>query len=247
MRGDELMRSKSKLSTDDMKDFQLDVYSKQAERYFTNIKSLLVHSSIDPKVRKVFEEWDLKYSVDSAGPLLFEAFLKNVYMNVFGNLFGRDVLSHIFQSRVFNLCIPAFDSVIFNTNNTQQWFPNGREQMFLNALADLQYTGLVYGDVHQINIRNNYFAKSLSYWFGFSKSPFPIQGGRNTLSTSIKYPINAHKEVWFAPSWRYVADMANNYVETQLPGGVSARRFSGLYDNDFYDFYFTQTFKRVQF
>ena len=246
-RGDEILKSKLKFSSKDMKEMLLDVYSKQAERYFTHVKSLLFHSSIDSNVKRVFKEWDLKYSVDSEAPLLFEAFLKNVYLNVFGNLFGKEVLSHIFSSRVFNLCIPAFDEVIFNTNNTQQWFKNGREQTFLESLINIEYTGKIYGDEHQINVRNNYFAKSLSYWFGFSKNPFPIQGGRHTLSTSIKYPINPHKEVWFAPSWRYIADMSKDFVETQLPGGVSARRWSGIYDNGFYDYFFTKVFKRVQF
>ena len=250
-RGSELLLAKEKLSVEDMANIQVDNYSKQAERYYEVIRPLLktANSGIDPKVRDLLSNWNFEYSVDSEATLLFEKFLVQVFHDVYGKLFGTDIISQLFVSRISILTafMSTFDDVILDTPNEKLWYgEDGRKGVFLKALASLNATGEKYGEKHAIPHRNIYFKESLSYLLGFSLDRISIPGGKQTLNAAAMFTPKGYPESWFCPSWRYIADMGNNYILHQLPGGVSSRRFSGLYTNNLDDYY-NYKFQKISF
>ncbi|MFK5857220.1 MAG: penicillin acylase family protein, partial [Bacteroidota bacterium] len=89
-----------------------------------------------------------------------------------------------------------------------------------------------WGDVNNITLTNMLLGGKFPKFMGFDKGPFPIRGGRATVHQGQVYK-NAGRNTSFAPSYRLITDMAENTVHTNIAGGVSDRRFSKLYNNDF--------------
>jgi len=72
-----------------------------------------------------------------------------------------------------------------------------------------------------------------------------LPGGRATVHQGQIYN-NAGRKTSFAPSFRLVTDMAENVLYTNFIGGVSDRRFSKLYNNDFLNWK-NGVFRRTEF
>ena len=61
-----------------------------------------------------------------------------------------------------------------------------------------------------------------------------LKGGRSTVHQGQIYR-SAGRTTSFAPSVRFVTDMAKDEAHTRLCGGISDRRFSKLYCNELDD------------
>jgi penicillin amidase len=67
---------------------------------------------------------------------------------------------------------------------------------------------------------------------GFDKGPYSLRGSRATIHQGQVFK-SAGRKTSFAPSYRLITDMGEDVVHTNLAGGVSDRRFSKWYCNDF--------------
>jgi len=80
---------------EDMKRFQLDVYSKQGEHYMELLAPIL-KTKPNCTSCKTLLEWDRRFSTDSVGATVFTQFREALLDELFGeNVFGKDVWMHM--------------------------------------------------------------------------------------------------------------------------------------------------------
>jgi penicillin amidase len=114
------------------------------------------------------------------------------------------------------------------------WFGGrSRTQIYRAALAKaLRHPHGRDHDGHERGVRvvlkHILFGGMLPLRLGFDRGPIVLKGGRATVHQAQVYH-NKGREVAFAPSYRFVADLATDDAHTTLPGGPSDRRFSKWY------------------
>lgn len=224
----QLIETKETLSAEDMKEMHMDVYSLQAEKFMKLIGPML------PQGQKAdqLNSWDYKYDPESVGATIFENIYAALVDEVFGGVMGEQVTEHLRSETGYIADFyDNFDRILLSEHSL--WFGDrSRDEIFKKATE----TGLLkeakpWGQVNQIVMANILVGGKFPKFFGFDVGPIPLCGNRATIHQGQIYQSNG-RTTSFAPSYRIIADMAREYLETALPGGVSDRRFSKLYKSD---------------
>ncbi|MCP4124801.1 MAG: penicillin acylase family protein [Bacteroidetes bacterium] len=213
----------------DMKKMHYDTFSLQAELFMQIIRPLLP----DSENGQILKDWDLCYDVESKGAYLFEMIYRRLYYDVFGDVLGKDLVDFLQnETGVFIDFYDNFDKILLSKDSA--WFKGrSRQELFSNAIiATMGSTAKAWGSVNQITLSNMVLGGKLPKFLGFDAGPYPLCGGRSTIHQGQVYQ-SAGRQTSFAPSFRIITDMSGSIVHTNLAGGVSDRRFSGLYNNDF--------------
>jgi penicillin amidase len=224
----EMIAAKSKISAEDMKPIQLDVRSKQAERFLPIIKPLLP----DNPDGRALREWDLRYDPDSRGADAFERFYRELFRTVFGAQLGRDAIGFLEnETGIFTDFYSAFDRILLSERSI--WFGDQtREQLFERAISRaLTATPRRWGERRKIVQRHLLFGEKLPLALGFDRGPIELAGGRATPRQGQIYR-SAGRLTTFAPAFRFIADFAVRGWESCLAGGPSDRRFSRWYASE---------------
>ncbi|MBT3584701.1 MAG: penicillin acylase family protein [Halobacteriovoraceae bacterium] len=231
----ELLEGRTKFDTNDMKEMQKDLYSKQAEYFFKFMRPLIPETPAGNLLR----DWDLKYSSDSIGAQVFETFYHALLEEVFGEgFFGREAFRFI--NRSTNTLIDfykVFDDILLGKKDEQLWFGSrGRSETFKAVLTKILAQTRVkevpsWGSSRQVKMNNLFFDGLLPNFLGFDHGPITLQGNRATIVQGAIY--EAHGRVsTFCPSYRFISDLGTNRAYTVLAGGVTDRRFSPWYRSD---------------
>jgi len=80
-------------------------------------------------------------------------------------------------------------------------------------------------------LRHLLLGGKLPRFLGFDRGPVTAIGGRATIHQGQIYRSGG-RETTFVPSFRFVADLANDDYFSNLLGGPSDRRFSRWYCSD---------------
>jgi len=225
----ELLDMREKHSTETMKKMHYDLYSKQAERFMPIIKPLLP----DTDAGNLLKQWDFRYREDSVAAFYFEQIYHFLLEDVFGvKDWGKEVFDFIDQETgIFVDFYGNFDAVL--TKEASAWFDGkSREQIYREAIEKaLSIEPKTYGETRLITMTNIFFGGKLPKFLGFDYGPFPLKGNRSTIPQGAIYK-NGGMLTTFHPSFRMIADMATDVLETNLAGGPSDRRFSKWYTSD---------------
>ncbi len=238
----QLIEKNKKHGIADSQKMHYDVYSLQAEQFMKIIRPLLP----DTENGSILNTWDLCYDTESKGAFLFEMVYRTLYHKVFGAVLGLSLVE--FLQNETGLMVDFyenFDTILLAENSA--WF-NGqsRDDFYRTAInSALKIKAKKWGDVNQISLTNIVLGNKLPKFMGFDKGPFPLPGGRATIHQGQVYK-SAGRTSSFAPSFRLIADMAEKSIYTNYAGGVSDRRFSKLYNNDFANWQ-NGTYKRFTF
>ncbi len=225
----QLIESNEKNTVEDMKKIHYDTYSLQAELFMKIIRPMLPDSSNG----KLLKEWNLCYDLDSKGAFLFERIYRHLYHAVFGAALGLSLVDFLQnQSGLFIDFYAHFDKILLS-DSTAWFLGKKRDEIYQKAIdSALETEPKEWGTVNNITLTNILLGNKLPKFFGFDIGPFPLRGGRATVHQGQVY-TNAGRKTSFAPSFRMITDMAERSIYTNLAGGVSDRRFSKLYNNDF--------------
>jgi penicillin amidase len=220
---------------------QMDVLSTQAERFMAVLRPLLPATP----AADVLREWDLRYDLDARGPCLFEAFYRELVIEVFGPLCGHDVIRFVVDETPILVDFYAnFDAVLLDAGSV--WYgEEGRDAVF-RRVAARALGGLVatWGERRQIRLTHLLLGGRLPRWLGFDYGPIPLRGGRATVHQGQIYRSGGRLTT-FAPSYRLVTDLADASAWTTLAGGPSDRRFSRWYTSEI-DAWLAGRFKCLQ-
>jgi penicillin amidase len=237
----DLLAKKEKVSVADMKLMHMDLYSIQAELFMKLISPLLPNSH----AAKELNDWDLRYNNESKGAVLFESIYSHLLQEVFGNVIGEEVLKFIEEETGYITDFYAnFDRILLSENSI--WF-NGRSQKEIFQAAIEQGLNVeikTWGEINFITMENILVGGKFPKLFGFDKGPIPLPGNRATIHQGQIYKSNG-RTTSFAPSYRIIADMNEDYIETALVGGVSDRRMSKYYKSDL-DLWICGNYKKLK-
>lgn len=217
------------LTVNDMKLMHFDTYSTQARTFMEIIGPLLPKS----KNAKILRNWDYKYDVRSKGATLFERVYEELLKIVFGeNGLGTDVVDYaLSETPVFNAFFGNFDRILLSTKSS--WF-NGssRDEIYRKAIErGLKKKAVPYGKGRKVLLANLFFAGKLPNFLGFDYGPIELRGSRATIPQGQIFKFGGRLTT-FAPSYRFISDMSEKTVYTNIPGGPSDRRFSKYYTMD---------------
>ena len=211
---------------------QLDTYSVQADPFLELLQGKLEGGGN----AKILKDWNRHYELDSQGAFLFEDFYRRLRKKVFGSLgLGEEVIDFLSdQTGIFADFFIGFDEVILRKDPA--WFDtNTREECIAEALNEtLSITPEAWGKNRNLVLSHILFGGKLPLCLGFDRGPVPLKGGRATPHQGQIYQADG-RATSFAPSIRFITDMAQDNAQTCLVGGPSDRRFSKWYASEIKD------------
>jgi penicillin amidase len=225
----ELLQQNQQVDVEYIKQMHYDLYSKQAGLLMPIILPLLPETENG----KILKAWDLKYSIDSKGAMLFESVYFNLIKIVFGkNGFGDEVMEHLLNhTGIFTDFYANFDDVLMDEDSP--WFRNGdRDKHIEEAIKiGLNVQAKPYGETHQYDMMNIFLGGKLPGFLGFDIKNKPMPGSRATILQGQIW-IAAGRVNTFAPSFRMIVEIEKAGMLTNIAGGPSGSRFSRWYKSD---------------
>jgi penicillin amidase len=224
-----LLSQDKRFTVEDMQAMHGDLYSVQAARFIEHLAPLLP----DTPQGAILREWDCRYDAASQGAFLFERFYQELYREVFGRSgMGLRVIDHLAaETGVFVDFYANFDRVLLAENSV--WF-EGRSRSELYRLAAaraLEATPRPWGQDRRFMMNHILLGGKLPAWCGFDRGPLTGVGGRATVHQGQIYRSDGRLTT-FMPSFRFVVDLAEDGLVSNLAGGPSDRRFSRWYVAD---------------
>ncbi len=223
----ELLSQNNRVTLDDMKSIQMDVYSKEAELMMDLFRPFLKSCENS----NILKEWDFRYDLNSRGAYLFELILKEVYLEIFGiQNFGKEVGVYLQDNTsMFIGLYKNFSRIVLS--ETSLWFKENKEVTFEKIISKVLKTKAIkWGAHNQVMFNNLFFNGKLPKFLGFDPGPYGLMGGRATVHQGQVF--NSRGRVTsFTPSIRFITDHAKDEIETCFAGGASGNRFSSYYKN----------------
>ena len=225
----QLLEKRKRLTDTDMKSVHYDLYSIQAEKLMMIMRPELPNTTNG----LILGEWDCRYHDFSKGAMLFESVYIELLKTVFGDHgVGREVISFLMQeTSLFNDYYGNFDEILLNEKSS--WFREMKREEALRRALDsgLNVKPVPYGQTRKVMLANLLFGGKLPSFFGFDHGPIELPGSRATVPQGQIFRSGG-RTTTFSPSYRMITDMSTEEIHTNMPGGVSDRRFSKLYLND---------------
>jgi penicillin amidase len=216
-------------TTEQMKAMQFDLYSCQAQK----IMELISPRVPDSENGHLLRAWDLCYTPESKGAMLFENVYHNLLLEIFGQRLGKEAMQHLLGETAIGVGFyKNFDRIIQNPKSS--WFENvSRDELIQRAISrglDIKARPYTYG-------RSLYFHHAI---FGdkFPKfirrlnlGPYAHRGSRATLHQGQIFHLLGKKFV-IGPSYRFITDFAEESIHSTLAGGPSDDVLSPWYAKD---------------
>lgn len=206
-----------------------DTYSLQAEAMMAILAPLLP----DTRIGHRLGAWDFRYELDSQGAVIFEAFYRELLIEMFApEGVGQPVVDHLIDATgVFIDFYKNFDHILLAPQSP--WLgERDLNSVYLSAFGRVDGTeNRRWGDVNRVTLTHILVGGKLPGWAGFDVGPVEIKGGRATPHQGQIYR-SAGRTTSFAPSLRMMVDMGQAGSLTALAGGPSDRRFSKWYTAD---------------
>lgn len=224
----ELLQDRKGYDTAQAKAMQSDLVSLQAQRYMAVLGPLLP----DNEAGRRLAAWDCAYRLGSVEPLWFEALLSQIHARVFAPMFGPKAWEFITNhSGLFQIMMPRCDEIILSGDDV---LPAAkREALFREVAQDVLASPLdgTWGAGRDFLMKNVFFDGKLPGFLGFDYGPITAPGGRVTLPQA-NITESLGRQIVVMASWRCIADMGTNGLETILAGGPSGKRFSRWYTSE---------------
>lgn len=224
-----------KVDMDFMQVMHYDLYSPQAAAFMPLIVPHLPESEQGRRLK----QWDCVYRPDSELPTLFENIYSSLLRELFGTqAWGEQVVVYIEkETTLFNNYYGLFDAVLLNSRSP--WFgkgQNSQKAVFAAAVKrGMALPSAPYATTRRILLAHLLFDKHLPTCLGFNRGPLEMPGSRGTLLQGQKINFMG-RPIFSAPTYRFITDMQSGEVRFNAAGGISDRRFSGLYFNRQQDF-----------
>jgi penicillin amidase len=229
-----LLREQNSSSVEDMKAIQRDLHSRQAVQF---LNLLLPHIPESP-VGNLLRAWDCRYNKQSRAASLFEEIYGELLEKVFGKgLFGLKAWRHIVdETAVLTHFYHIFDNALLGEDTS--WFGSkGRPEtlrevvrLVLGRYPEPQQVP-AWGSQRQVTMTNLFFDGKLPRFLRFDYGPVIIEGGRASIVQGAAYRFWG-RTTSLSPTYRFIADLADNYAHTALAGGPSDRWPSKYYRSD---------------
>ena len=228
----QMLQARTDHTVETMKEMHYDLYANEAEAFMEVIAPLLPDS---PGAR-VLEHWDCRYDPASEAPTLFESIRWELVKYVFGELgFGRETMDHLVAETIIPYIFYGnFDRVLLGEESA--WFAGKtREEVYGMAIQrGLAVETPAYGSTRRVLMKHLVFGGRLPKFLGFDYGPIELRGSRSTIPQGQIFSSGG-RVATFSPTYKFIADFAEDGIHTVLGGGPSDRRFSRWYTSGIAD------------
>ena len=225
----QLLNAKEKLNAEEMCAIQYDVLSLQVRRFLVEY---LEHTP-DGEQRSLLESWDHRYTPESRAATLFHNMHRAVIVEVIGGSpLGRDWTLNLFaKTSLYPMLSGYFDAVLSQPDSL--WLPAEQRHA---TLARGVREGLAepyppWGDTNSVLFANIFLGGRAPGFLGFDQGPHPLPGNHATVHQGTTLTVGK-RCTGFAPCYHMVAELADQTLWTNTPGGPSESRLSRWYTSD---------------
>jgi penicillin amidase len=240
----QLLNTPQKLSVEDVKQMQQDLFSGLASELTPAIVRILAKESSDAdlqKAREILSEWDFRMKKASVAACLFEMTFMNMLENIFKDELGPELYEQYLKTSVFpprairsltrNGASAWFDDVNTADTETMQVIIVRSVKQTIRQLKD-EYgddpTRWRWGDRHTLTFEHP-LGKKKPLDRLFNIGPFPVGGSRQTVNMKL-YSYEKPYNAILGASYRMIVDFSNMSVAHHvLPTGESGQLGSPHY------------------
>ncbi len=221
----QLIKQKGRLSLEDLRCVQNDLYSLQAER----IMKLVAPHLPDTESGRVLREWNFFYDPESQGAYLFEKLYEALIDEILRQL---PALRTVARLRPIDLeTFACFDAVLLARGSA--WFADRSREDCIRAAVERAFARGPRAGPRPWKIANSLTLTHTLFRRMFGLSAFAsfslaIPGGRAT----VRGGLVGGAEAGLLPVYRLLVDLAVPGILRALAGGPSDRRFSRWYKSD---------------
>lgn len=234
----ELLNQYDTYTARDAQLMQIDVYSSYARHIIQKIIPILESNKkymteLDKKALNRIKSWDFIMNAASPSAAIFNVFLEKALYNTFRDDMGDRLYRE--YSIISNLPFRKFYEIVDSVQC--QWFDDAttprREygdeiisRSFRNAVEYLKnhfetddISRWHWGDLHSVTL-NHPFSEKIFLKPAVTLGPFPVGGNLTTLNNT-EWRIFKPFDMVLGASVRFIADMQDTVIYTNLPGGSS--------------------------
>lgn len=241
----QLLKAKEKLSVDDFKAMQQDVYSVLAAEMVPKIIQVLERRFSDEegqKAKEFLSKWDFVMDKDSVGACLFEVTFRKMMDNIFRDELGEELFrqylkTSTFPPRALRIMIRKGSSLWFGKKSLEDIMAMSMKQVFseLREVIGSDMNKWTWGKIHSLTFEHVLGKKRLLARI-FNLGPFQVGGSHLTVNMR-HYPYEEPYRVDHGVSERMIVDLSNIGGSLHvLPTGESGNLKSPHY-KDQIDFY----------
>jgi len=212
-----LLKAKEKLSVDDFKQMQQDVYSVLASEMVPRIIQVLENRFADKegeKAKEFLSKWDFVMDKDSVGACLFEVAYRKMMDNIFKDELGEELFREYLKTSTFppsalRMMIRKGSSPWFGHKTLEDIIAISMKQMFseLREVMGSNMDKWTWGKIHSLTFEHPLGKKKLLAWI-FNLGPFPIEGSHLTINMRY-YPYGEPYRTKHGVSERMIVDLSN--------------------------------------
>jgi len=237
-----LLNEKSKLSVDDMKKIQLDVFSERDLKLTKLILDNITVRSGDDKVVSALANWNGNYDTASTGAVIYTQLLYFILRDAMLDETGNDDFNKLVSSNIMRSSIER----LF-TNDSSVWWDNvntktkeSRSDIFNRAFSETSValknqlgndiSQWKWGRVHQLT-HIHPIGRKKPFDKYFNVGSFPMHGTNEVIDKeAINYNENGIYPVLSGPALRFIIDFSDTYNALSIiPTGQSGNIMSPHY------------------
>lgn len=230
----ELLKDRSNLTVEDMKEIQYDVYlilGRELTPILLSAFKTKPEDELASQALDILASWDYRMTVDQVAPTIFAVWVSRFREETFGDEYEKAGLDAPYPTyETLEVMAKAGNATWFDDVNTS--VVESRDDIirrsFLNAISELReklgdnISDWTWGSVHKLKIDH---ALGVAVdWLNYPR--LPVNGWRDTVNPAGGY------EVSHGASWRMIIDLSDiNSSFCIIPGGESGNPFSPNYDS----------------
>jgi penicillin amidase len=247
-----LLKAKEKLSVDDFKQMQQDVYCRLASEMVPKMIQVLERRFTDgagKKTKDILSKWDFIMDKGSVGACLFEVTYRKMMDNIFNDELGEELFQDYLKTSTFppsalRMMIRKGSSSWFGQKTLEDIIEISMKQMFfeLKKVMGNDMDKWTWGNIHSLTFEHALGKKKPLAWI-FNLGPFPVEGSHLTINMR-HYAHEKPYQTNLGVSMRMIADLSNIGSSLHvLPTGESGH-FKSSYYKDQVDLYLNGQYHR---
>ena len=213
----QLLKAKERLSVDDFKTMQQDIYSVLASEMVPKMIQVLERRFTDEEGRKakeVLSKWDFIMDKDSVGACLFEVTFRKMMDNIFRDELGEELFYEYLRTSTFppsalRMMIRKGSSLWFGKKSLEDILAMSMKQMFseLKEVMGSDMNKWTWGSIHSLTFEHVLGKKRLLARI-FNLGPFRVGGSHLTVNMRY-YSYEEPYRVKHGVSERMIVDLSN--------------------------------------
>ncbi|MBI5034050.1 MAG: penicillin acylase family protein [Chloroflexi bacterium] len=223
---DDLLKAKEKISIDDMKAIQSDVYAIPLVTLQKSVLTLKPEGFLQTRALDQVKAWDGRLTTDSVGGTILEATYQRLFNNIFAGKLDKDLLASYYGANDYHRRVI---SALLDDPKNPWWGSAGRDAILQTSFAEgVDWLGSQFGDAPTDWKWGRLHIATFNHPLGsvqpldllFNAGPVAAPGGVNTVfATSFKVANNKYN-VSSVSSMRMIVDLSNlgNSLQTHTTG-----------------------------